>query len=58
MIARYICPTCGYEFAVWHLRLNTCEKNLYENCISRYITMNSHVEGFVLNRVRGRAVKK
>lgn len=52
MIARYTCPTCGYEFAVWHLRLDTSPLEMCENCIRDFIKSDSHVIGFALNRCR------
>lgn len=52
MIPRYTCPTCGNDFAVWHLRLDTSPLELCENCIRDFSQPNSHVSVFVLNRRR------
>ena len=49
MIARYVCPTCGYDKAVWHIRLNLSRLDLCENCYSRFKTPSNHVSMFVLN---------
>ena len=49
MITRYVCPTCGYDKAVWHIRLNLSRLDLCENCYSRFKTPSNHVSMFVLN---------
>lgn len=45
-IPHYVCPTCGYEKAVWHLSLNTTPKNLCENCFSDFTAAGSHINSF------------
>lgn len=49
MITHYTCPTCGYDRAVWHLRLNNSAVSLCENCLHKYSNRYSHVSGFVMN---------
>lgn len=50
MTRYYTCPTCGYEFAVWHLNLDTSRLEMCENCVRKFMSRDSHVSGFVLNR--------
>lgn len=49
MITRYVCPTCGYDKAVWHIRLNLSRLDLCENCYSRFQTPSNHISSFSLN---------
>ena len=49
MITHYTCPTCGYDNAVWHLRLNNSAVSLCENCLPKFTNRHSRISGFVLN---------
>ena len=50
MIIKYACPTCGYDSATWHLRLDTSLLELCENYIQDFSNPNSHISGFTLNK--------
>lgn len=50
MIMKYTCPTCGYDAAIWHLRLDTSLLELCENCIQDFCNAKSHVSVFELNK--------
>ena len=46
----YTCPTCGYDKAVWHVRLNTSSLSLCENCLPKFSNRNSRISSFRLER--------
>ena len=48
-IKEYVCPTCGYDKAVWHVKLNTSSLSLCENCLPEFSNRNSRVSSFRLN---------
>ena len=52
MIREYKCPTCGYEQAVWHVRINTVHMTLCENCYNRFCNKHSRIYSFNLNHKR------
>lgn len=54
MIKSYKCPTCGYEDAVWLLRIDTSRLTLCENCYPQFVNKYSRINSFRLNRCRRR----
>ena len=48
-IKEYTCPTCGYEKAVWHVRLNTSSLSLCERCLPEMSNRYSRISSFYLN---------
>ena len=49
MIKTYTCPTCGYDSAVWILRVNTLHVQLCENCYPKFTSKYSRIISFRLN---------
>ena len=56
MIVKYTCATCGYDSAVWHLRLDESRLELCENCVRNFSKPDSHISGFTLNKRETRRV--
>ena len=53
-IKEYTCPTCGYEKAVWHVRLSTSSLSLCERCLPEMSNRYSQISSFYLNGRRAK----
>lgn len=56
MIKKHVCPTCGYEEAVWMLRISTSNLTLCENCLPQFFNKYSHIRSFRLRKEERREV--
>ena len=57
MIHHYTCTTCGFDRAVWHIRLSVSTLSYCENYFYRYFRKarsNVHIEDFCLNKSKRR----
>ena len=50
MTRKHTCSTCGYEDAVWMLRISTSNLTLCENCLPEFSNRYSHVYSFRLRK--------
>ena len=50
MTRKHTCSTCGYEDAVWMLRISTSNLTLCENCLSQFYNKYSHIHSFRLRK--------
>ena len=50
MTKKHTCSTCGYEDAVWILRISTSSLTLCENCLPEFSNRYSHVYSFRLRK--------
>ena len=50
MTRKHTCPTCGYDEAVWMLRISTSNLTLCENCLPEFSNKYSHVYSLRLRK--------